>query len=78
MLAGACPERDFFWFHSILAGMGNGFFLTREDFFARQRDFFLFVWPVFWLFFGGVVVLFGVVFVFVFAKKPLWFFSAVA
>ena len=45
------------------------FFLTREDFFARQRDFFLFVWC-----FGcflGVLLCFLVLFLFLFSQKNL-------
>ena len=58
-------ERDFFWFHYILAGMGIGFFLRERFNFAREREkkvgvFFVFLCVL--CFLGGVFVLFGVLF----------------
>ena len=85
---GMYSERDFFWFHGIFAGMGNGFFFTRAVFISRVSakkivgvfGCFLGVFWVF-LFLFGVFVLFGVflqVFRALARKIASVFFSALA
>ena len=73
-------ERELFWFHSVLAGMGNRFFFDARGFFSRvsANIFFLVFFLrflVFLLFFGGVFCVFWCFFVFrALARNFFWVF----